>query len=98
MYPKYDLKDLKHKEFLEALNDRIYFEKKSADFLIGHTYFLGSEAEDLSEVMNKKVTPLLMEYFNAKKEMVEDIVGPLLEKEGYCIDKNEKYLLKVVRK
>ena len=98
MYPKYDLKDLKHKEFLEALNDRIYFEKKSADFLIGHTYFLGSEAEDLSEVMNKKVTPLLMEYFNAKKEMVEDIVGSLLEKEGYCIDKNEKYLLKVVRK
>lgn len=98
MYPKYDLKDLKHKEFLEALNDRIYFEKKSEDFLIGHTYFLGSEAEDLSEVMNKKVTPLLMEYFNAKKEMVEDIVGPLLEKEGYCIDKNEKYLLKVVRK
>mgnify|MGYP004650132679 CR=1 FL=1 len=98
MYPKYDLKDLKHKEFLEALNDRIYFEKKSADFIIGHTYFLGSEAEDLSEVMNKKVTPLLMEYFNAKKEMVEDIVGPLLEKEGYCIDKNEKYLLKVVRK
>ena len=98
MYPKYDLKELKHKEFLEALNDRIYFEKKSADFLIGHTYFLGSEAEDLSEVMNKKVTPLLMEYFNAKKEMVEDIVSPLLEKEGYCIDKNEKYLLKVVRK
>lgn len=98
MYPKYDLKDLKHKEFLKALNDKIYFEKKSADFLIGHTYFLGSEAEDLSEVMNKKVTPLLMEYFNAKKEMVEDIVGPLLEKEGYCIDKTEKYLLKVVRK
>ena len=48
--------------------------------------------------MNKKVTPLLMEYFNAKKEMVEDIVGPLLEKEGYYIDKNEKYLLKVVKK
>ncbi len=98
MYPKYNIDGLKYKEFLMALNDEIYKAKQSADYLIGHSYFMGDEAEDLSKVMNKKVIPLLMEYFNGKKEKVEGIISPLLTNTDYCIDKNEKYLLKVVKK
>ena len=70
-YPKYD--NLKNDEsaLLRRINENIFNAKKSADYLIGHAYFM--KGQPIEEVLKNKVIPLLMEYFSGKTEMVEKI-------------------------
>lgn len=56
---------------LEHINTKIYERKKSADYLIGHGYFM--DGTETSDVLRNKVIPLLMEYFSGKTEVVEDL-------------------------
>lgn len=82
MYPKYEIENqtIYHSEILRLLNERICT-KKNRDFQIGHSYFM--ENENLEEIMNRKVVPLLLEYFmNNEKELRE-----LLVFDGYSVDK-----------
>lgn len=58
-------------ELLKHINKEIFSRKKSADYLIGHAYFMNST--DTSKALKNKVIPLLMEYFSGKTELVEDI-------------------------
>ena len=70
MYPLYEIEghDIYDAEILEKINKRIK-ELKGHDFQIGHSYFMGNNV-DLIERMNKKVIPLLLEYFmNDEKEV-----------------------------
>ena len=52
-------------------DEKIYERKKSADYLIGHGYFM--DGTETSDVLRNKVIPLLMEYFSGKTEVVEDL-------------------------
>lgn len=70
-YPRYDLIDGDAQQLLRSINDKIYAIKKSADFLIGHAYFM--TALDIETVVKNKVIPLLMEYLGGKIETVEEI-------------------------
>jgi 5-methylcytosine-specific restriction protein B len=75
-FPNYELKELSEdsKIILKKINKEIYDRKKSADYLIGHGYFLnGDEPPETSKVLQNKVIPLLMEYFSGKTEVVEEI-------------------------
>jgi 5-methylcytosine-specific restriction protein B len=63
--------------FFEAINKNIYERRKNADFLIGHAYFL--KQGTLEQIIDKKVIPLLMEYFNGRIEEVES----LFDQSGY---------------
>jgi hypothetical protein len=56
---------------LKAINKAIYQKKKTADYLIGHAYFLREENTD--DIILKKIIPLLMEYFNGRTEEVTEI-------------------------
>ena len=70
MYPLYEIdgNEIYDKDILFKINERI-IELKGHDFQIGHSYFM-NENKDLAERMNKKVIPLLLEYFmNDKKEV-----------------------------
>ncbi len=70
MYPLYDIKgyEIYDKEILLKINEQI-IKAKGRDFQIGHAYFMG-ENKDLIHRMNKKVIPLLLEYFmNDEKEV-----------------------------
>jgi 5-methylcytosine-specific restriction protein B len=58
-------------ELLKHINKEVYSRKKSADYLIGHAYFM--EGIDNNKVLKNKVIPLLMEYFSGKTEIVEEI-------------------------
>jgi 5-methylcytosine-specific restriction protein B len=72
-YPNYDLSELEEgkKLLLRHINSIIYQKKKSADFLVGHAYFLNDHS--IESILRSKVIPLLMEYFMGKTELVTEI-------------------------
>ncbi len=74
MYPDYTLEQLSTRstEILQRINERV-IETKGHDFQIGHAYFMGTS--DLTETMNQKVIPLLMEYYMNSTEDVRDILS-----------------------
>jgi len=70
MYPKYEIEgqEIYDADILKKINEQI-IKSKGHDFQIGHAYFMG-ENKDLVSRMNKKVIPLLLEYFmNDEKEV-----------------------------
>ena len=84
MYPKYEIKDqeIYDVEILEKINKQI-IKSKGHDFQIGHAYFMGDN-KDLVQRMNKKVIPLLLEYYmNDEKE-----VKGILNSAGLIIEEN----------
>ncbi len=74
MYPLYEIKDseIYDKDILLKINEQI-IKSKGHDFQIGHAYFMG-ENRDLVQRMNKKVIPLLLEYFMNDKNEVKKIL------------------------
>ena len=63
--------------------NRIIRSKKSVDFEIGHSYFMADD--DLVDIMNDQVLPLLNEYFMYDLRVVKD----LLEKQQKDKDGNK---------
>lgn len=63
---------------LKKINESI-IKKKGHDFQIGHAYFMDN-SQSLTDRMNKRVIPLLMEYFmNDEKEVTEILKSAALE-------------------
>ncbi len=71
-YPKPELIDKEDsKALLEHLNSAIFEKKKSADFLIGHAYFM--KPEKLEKTLRNRILPLLMEYFSSNTQIVTEL-------------------------
>lgn len=95
MYPLYEINGeaVPDAEVLRKLNELI-IERKGYDFQIGHSYFM-DESLDLIQRMNRKVIPLLLEYFMNDEKEVKDIlklVGLKIEPNSWPIrimDKND---------
>src|SRR5690606_15396370 len=83
MYPQYEIdgNPINHHEVLKTLNEKICKEK-TRDFQIGHAYFM--ENANLDDIMNKKVIPLLLEYFMNDEKKVLDIITI----DGCSVDSN----------
>ena len=94
-YPNYELLDAAVRPVVEKLNEQIYEAKKSADFFIGHAYFLGKTAAGLPDVLNKKVVPLLLEYFSGRTDFVEKQLTAALASTGLLVKRNAAYQLEV---
>jgi len=66
---------------LERINKGLVTEFESTDLLIGHAYFIGKTEEDLTDIMNYSIIPLLYEYFydNSKKvdKLLRDVLADL---------------------
>lgn len=58
-------------DLLRHINKEVYNRKKSADYLIGHAYFM--EGRNSLQALRNKIIPLLMEYFSGKTEIIEGI-------------------------
>ncbi|MBB6004042.1 McrB family protein [Arcicella rosea] len=86
LYPDSSKVSPNYQTFFESLNEQI-IAKKGIDFSIGHSYFMTKNGEELDFVktMNKKVIPLLNEYFyNAKdNKLVADLVEKAIAKAGF---------------
>ena len=68
-YPDYDeIKNVDAKTLLQKINEKIYKLKNSADYLIGHAYFI--KGQPIEETLRNKIVPLLMEYCSGKTEIV----------------------------
>lgn len=81
-YPKYDKLEEDTKNLLQTINKEIYERKKSADFLIGHAYFMKNQPVETT--LKNKVIPLLMEYFSGKT----DIVMSIFDKTNWSVSYN----------
>lgn len=75
MYPVPDLVIPKYKGLFEELNKEIV-NRKGPDFQIGHSYFMADEDKyfNLKDTMNRKIIPLLYEYFMNDGETVNKIL------------------------
>jgi len=76
MYPEYELEGdgliIHDSDILRKINEAI-ISRKNHDFTIGHSYFMGNDY-DLKNTMDKKVIPLLLEYFMNNPEDVKEIL------------------------
>jgi 5-methylcytosine-specific restriction protein B len=74
MYPQYEIngKEIFDAHILKKINNYV-IETKGYDFQIGHAYFMG-EHRDLLQRMNKRVIPLLMEYYMNDEKAVREIL------------------------
>jgi 5-methylcytosine-specific restriction protein B len=70
-YPIYEGYDSEAIDLLKKVNQAIFKEKKSADYLIGHAYFM--KEQTIENVLQSKVIPLLVEYFGGKTDIVSRI-------------------------
>ena len=70
-YPIYEGYEEEAIILLQKINTAIFEKKKSADYLIGHAYFMKNQPIQL--VLQNKVIPLLMEYFSGKTDIVTEI-------------------------
>jgi len=59
------------RDVLIKLNKGISDELRSTDLLIGHSYFMNKSIEDLCNIMNRHIIPLLYEYFFDDQKKVE---------------------------
>ena len=84
MYPKYEIEGqvIYDVDILKKINEQI-IKSKGHDFQIGHAYFMG-ENKDLISRMNKKVIPLLLEYYMHDDKEVKSI----LQASGLAIEEN----------
>lgn len=72
MYPNYELPGMYDVEILQKINAQI-IKTKGYDFQIGHAYFM-EDNKDLIPRMNKKVIPLLLEYYMNDEQEVKKIL------------------------
>ncbi|THU36132.1 hypothetical protein FAM09_22225 [Niastella caeni] len=70
-FPDYSKLEESDGIFLKHINKEIFTRKKTADYLIGHAYFMAGL--DSYKTIKNKIIPLLMEYFSGKTEVVEEI-------------------------
>lgn len=70
-YPEYEGLNEEESTLLKKVNEAVFKEKKSADYLIGHAYFM--KGQTIQTVLQNKVVPLLMEYFSGKTDIVSKI-------------------------
>lgn len=90
MYTDYSLIK-EFEQILKPINRAIYEKKRSADYMIGHAFFINKTMDDLEKIINNKIIPLLNEYFNCREEDVIDVLEAGGIKVRTCFDTFQLY-------
>jgi len=83
---------------LMRLNEGISGELDSTDLLIGHSYFMNRTLDDLCDIMNHNIIPLLYEYFFDNQKKVEAQVKKAVDGYGLDVKTGTVGRIKVVKK
>lgn len=67
------------RKLFKALNKRLAGDLKSTDLLIGHSYFINKTEEDLPNILNRNVIPLLYEYYYDDRKRVESALSEAIK-------------------
>lgn len=87
MYPNLDvIADDKLRTVVDSLNKYLRAELNGTDLLIGHSFFVGKKIDDLAQIMNQNIIPLLYEYFFDEEPKVRKALE-CISGTGYSIDK-----------
>lgn len=92
------ISDAKLKEILKKLNDGIEKELNSTDLLVGHSYFINKNIDNICDIMNHSIIPLLYEYFFDVKNKVEAQLKTALEGVDVEIVSNSMGRIKIKKK
>lgn len=89
----------KQKDLLEKLNKQLY-EKldHNVDLLVGHAYFIGKTDDEIPEVFNNAVIPLLYEYFFDKPKDVKDALTNVIDPSEFEIKDDGLSRIHIVKK
>lgn len=81
------------KTVLQRLNNKLAEDLASSDLLIGHSYFMNKNSNDLCKILNNSVIPLLYEYYYDDKKRVKDTLRIALQGLNYnIVDTNTRRL------
>ena len=72
------IEDNELRDNLKNLNDYLRKELRSTDLLVGHSYFMGRDSNELPVILNRSIIPLLYEYFyddEAKVKKAIECIG-----------------------
>ena len=79
-YPDASLVDDKMlRKVMEKLNTTLADSLESSDLLIGHSYFMGKTEDDLCEILNNSIIPLLYEYYYDNNKKVISVLKDVLK-------------------
>ena len=92
------ISDAKLNAVLKKLNEGIEKELNSTDLLVGHSYFINKNVDDICNIMNRNIIPLLYEYFFDNKNKVEAQLKSALEGLDVEIVSNAMGRIKIKKK
>lgn len=92
------ISDAKLKAVIKKLNEGIEKELNSTDLLVGHSYFINKNVDDICNIMNRNIIPLLYEYFFDNKNKVEVQLKSALEGLDIEIISNTMGRIKIKKK
>ena len=69
----------------------------SSDLLIGHAYFLNKTTNDLVEILNGNIIPLLYEYFFDNQKKVEAHIRSAIEGFNYELQSSNVGRVKIAK-
>lgn len=78
-------------DILKPINKAIYDKKRSADYIIGHAFFVNKTMDDLENIINKKIIPLLNEYFYGNENEIIDVLAKGGIKVRQCFKRFQLY-------
>lgn len=83
---------------LTKLNENLVKELDSTDLLIGHAYFMGKTVDNLCDIMNHSIIPLLYEYFYDSRKKVKQHIESAVSGLGFELKNEIVGRLKLVKK
>jgi 5-methylcytosine-specific restriction protein B len=83
---------------LEKLNESLAKELDSTDLLVGHAYFIGKSEDDLCDIFNRSIIPLLYEYFYDNSAKVKAQIKNALPNDQYEITGGKVGRIKISKK
>ena len=83
------IQDKKLQSIFTKINDILGDELKSADLLIGHSYFMNKTEADLPRIMNNNIIPLLYEYYYDDKKKINKLLTEALKDTDFNVLDNK---------